>query len=491
MKKRALSWLLALTMLLTLAPQTLPVWASATGETSNTATQTESKLSANTYSALGLSRTIDENQKPSGQPYGNGDVGSTIATNVINELYVNFNGSIHYGWSILDKLTMQCTDQAGDNWTNKENSQGAMSYWRYGQQPKGSTGFGALYASGGKTGTLSSHIDRIGDTKSSSISSANKHLVYQYSKSEAFSPNTGKDNYVAELVVSDAGMVYLYIYQVEGGNKRHVRSTKIGYNHFIGDADNKTNIIWNWEYDAMFDIAAGDMDGDGYDEIAVYSSNKVYVYSYENNTLSKIEEYENKTNLGSANGEDKYLKLRTAVVTLAFGDLNADNKEELVIAESSSYDSDYVDKGTVGIYALDGKELHKEWSTDLKDGDKLIRYANVATGDIDGNYKDELVIAGYYSDNSKTATCKKDKFYYKIIICKKPAPNQQISSLSRITVNGPSFRSSTFMSAPNSPCSTTGISFLHSSMIYSTSDSAIAGAPAFVNDGRLPFLQSA
>ena len=443
MKKRALSWLLALTMLLTLAPQTLPVWASATGETSNTATQTESKLSANTYSALGLSRTIDENQKPSGQPYGNGDVGSTIATNVINELYVNFNGSIHYGWSILDKLTMQCTDQAGDNWTNKENSQGAMSYWRYGQQPKGSTGFGALYASGGKTGTLSSHIDRIGDTKSSSISSANKHLVYQYSKSEAFSPNTGKDNYVAELVVSDAGMVYLYIYQVEGGNKRHVRSTKIGYNHFIGDADNKTNIIWNWEYDAMFDIAAGDMDGDGYDEIAVYSSNKVYVYSYENNTLSKIEEYENKTNLGSANGEDKYLKLRTAVVTLAFGDLNADNKEELVIAESSSYDSDYVDKGTVGIYALDGKELHKEWSTDLKDGDKLIRYANVATGDIDGNYKDELVIAGYYSDNSKTATCKKDKFYYKIIKFENNAytdsgwgqANQEIDLLQRVVDN--------------------------------------------------------
>lgn len=443
MKKRALSWLLALTMLLTLAPQTLPVWASATGEKSNTATQTESKLSANTYSALGLSRTIDENQKPSGQPYGNGDVGSTIATNVINELYVNFNGSIHYGWSILDKLTMQCTDQAGDNWTNKGNSQGAMSYWRYGQQPKGSTGFGALYASGGKTGTLSSHIDRIGDTKSSSISSANKHLVYQYSKSEAFSPNTGKDNYVAELVVNDDGKVSLYIYQVEGGNKRYVRGTDIGKNPYVGEANNKTNIIWNWEYDAMFDIAAGDMDGDGYDEIAVYSSNKVCIYSYKNNALSKIGEYENTTNLGSANGEDKYLKLRTAVVTLAFGDLNADDKEELVIAESSSYDSDYVDKGTVGIYALDGKKLEKEWSTDLKDDDKLIRYANVATGDIDGNYKDELVIAGYYSDNSKTATCKKDKFYYKIIKFKNNAytdsgwgqTNQEIDLLQRVVDN--------------------------------------------------------
>ena len=404
MKKRALSWLLALTMLLTLAPQTLPVWASATGEKSNTATQTESKLSANTYSALGLSRTIDENQKPSGQPYGNGDVGSTIATNVINELYVNFNGSIHYGWSILDKLTMQCTDQAGDKWTSENNSQGAMSYWRYGQQPKGSTGFGALYASGGKTGTLSSHIDRIGDTKSSSISSANKHLVYQYSKSEAFSPNTGKDNYVAELVVNDAGKVYLYIYQVEGGNKRYVRGTEIGYNQFVGGANDKTNIIWNWEYDAMFDIAAGDMDGDGYDEIAVYSSNEVRVYSYKNNTISSPIIRGTKSPTGYISN-DKTKKLGTAVVTLAFGDINADDKEELIIAESLPYGCKNIADGEVGIYALDNNTLSREWSNKLYDGSKHVRYANVATGDIDGDYKDELIIAGYQSGNNENATC--------------------------------------------------------------------------------------
>ena len=404
MKKRALSWLLALTMLLTLAPQTLPVWASATGEKSNTATQTESKLSANTYSALGLSRNVADSEKPKDQPYGKAEVGNTIATNVINELYVNFNGSIHYGWSILDKLTMQCTDKAGDNWTSTDNSQGAMSYWRYGQQPKGSTGLGALYASGGKGGSLYSHIDRIGDTKSSSISSANKHLVYQYSKSEAFSPNTGKDNYVAELVVSDAGMVSLYIYQVEGGNKRYVRGTNIGYNHFVGDANNKTNIIWNWEYDAMFDIAAGDMDGDGYDEIAVYSTDEVHVYSYKKNVLSEVAKYNPKTPSGYS-GESKYAKLGTAVVTLAFGDLNQDDKDELVIAESMTYDCNNVGDGKVGIYTLpeSGKDLStsRKWSTNLHDGSKYVRYANVATGDIDGDYKDELIIAGYQSSDSK------------------------------------------------------------------------------------------
>lgn len=448
MKKRALSWLLALTMLLTLAPQTLPVWASAE-ESSTSGSTTESKLSANTYSALGLSRSIkpsDEGLDQGKQPYGDAVEGNTVATNVINELYVNFNGSIHYGWSILDNLTMQYKTNISD-WNSSENFYGAMAYWRYGQQrvafKYGDTSLSALFAEdeNGKV-TVSDHNKTINGNKSSSISSANKHLVYQYSKSEAFSPNTGKDNYVAELVVSDDGMVSLYIYQVEGGNKRYVRGTNIGKNPYVGDANDKTNIIWNWEYDAMFDIAAGDMDGDGYDEIAVYTANQVYVYSYKNNILSKYTERE-VTHMGSSNGDPKYKKLSTVVVTLAFGDLNADDKDELVIAESMPYDSLYVDKGTVGIYALDGKKLDNKWSTDLKDGDKLIRYANVATGDIDGNYKDELVIAGYYSDNNRTATCKKDKFYYKIVKFENNAytdsgwgqANQEIDLLQRVVDN--------------------------------------------------------
>ena len=291
MKKRALSWLLALTMLLTLAPQTLPVWASAAGSTTATQSQTESKLSANTYSALGLSRKVAESEKPAEQPYGKAEVGNTIATNVINELYVNFNGSIHYGWSILDNLTMQYKDGDGIEWTSKSNSYGAMAYWRYGQQrvnfEHGDTSLSALFAENKNgTVTVNEHNETINGNKSSSISSANKHLVYQYSKSEAFSPNTGKDNYVAELVLDDSNNVYLYIYQVEGGNKRYVRGVKVCEDSFAGD---KNTVIWNWEYDAMYDIAAGDMDSDGYDEIAVYASNNVYLYKYDGNTLKSVD----------------------------------------------------------------------------------------------------------------------------------------------------------------------------------------------------------
>ena len=421
MKKRALSWLLALTMLLTLAPQTLPVWASATGEKSNTATQTESKLSANTYSALGLSRNVADSEKPKDQPYGKAEVGNTIATNVINELYVNFNGSIHYGWSILDNIPMEYRDDCEGNWTNSRNFYGAMGYWRPNQQTvnygSGSSSNGALFAeNGSKTGGV--HNDHLGK----SINSANKHLTYQYSKSEAFSPNTGKDNYVAEMVLDTDNNVWLYIYQVEDGNKRYVRGVKVGTDSSAG---NKSTVIWNWEYDAMYDIAAGDMDGDGYDEIAVYASNKVYVYSYKKNsatdtnlTLGLVATKETATPTFNKTLEDKYKKLGTAVVTLAFGDLNADDKDELVIAENIGYGANNIETGKVGIYSLtSNKTLHEEKIISLKYNDQaMVRYSNVATGDIDNDYKDELIIAGYISANALgQAVMGKDTVAYRVV----------------------------------------------------------------------------
>ena len=431
MKKRALSWLLALTMLLTLAPQTLPVWASATGEKSSTATQTESKLSANTYSALGLSRNVADSEKPKDQPYGKAEVGNTIATNVINELYVNFNGSIHYGWSILDNIPMEYRDDCEGNWTNSRNFYGAMDYWRPNQQPvhygTGNKKDGALFATSG-TNTGGKH-NELG----SSINSANKHLTYQYSKSEAFSPNTGKDNYVAEMTIDSASKVYLYIYQVEGGNKRYVRSTKVcDASESGGGANDKANIIYNWEYDAMYDIAAGDMDGDGYDEIAVYAQNCVYVYSFEDGTLSELIKKETVKPEGVNEGGGKYKKLKTAVVTLAFGDLNADDKDELVIAENIGYGANNIADGKVGIYTLKTDEstkkntLVKAMQDDISLGipgssgifnnaAPMVRYANVATGDIDGDYQDELIIAGYVSAKMNNAKCNRGDIAYMIV----------------------------------------------------------------------------
>ena len=409
MKKRALSWLLALTMLLTLAPQALPTWASAEES------KTETKLSANTYSALGLSRDVNTSALPKGQqPYGKAEPGNTVATNVINELYVNFNGSIHYGWSILDNIPMEYKSNiADDKWNDSGNFYGAMGYWRPNQQQvnykSGKESNGALFAKNGSS-TGGEH-GKIKD----SINSANKHIVYQYSKSEAFSPNTGKDNYVAEMVLDTDNNIWLYIYQVEGGNKRYVRGASLGKNDFAGD---KNTVIWNWEYDAMLDIAAGDMDGDGYDEIAVYSANKVSVYSYKNNQLKEIATH-NVLAPGDRehSTEAQYKKLGSSIVTLAFGDLDADDKDELVIAENMPYWSHNIEKGTVGIYALGKNKLEPKYSLSLQYNNQsyAIRYVNVATGDIDGDNKDELIAAGYYSGDDNGAYCLRNNIWYNIV----------------------------------------------------------------------------
>ena len=283
------------------------------------------------------------------------------------------------------------------------------------------------------------HDDHLGK----SINSANKHLTYQYSKSEAFSPNTGKDNYVAEMTIDSASQVYLYIYQVEGGNKRYVRSTKVcDARASGGDANDKTNIIYNWEYDAMYDIAAGDMDGDGYDEIAVYAQNKVSVYSFVKGVLSSPIEKTTAAPSGVNENNGKYKKLKTAVVTLAFGDLNADDKDELVIAENMTYGSqnpegDY----KVGIYTLEGSNLAPKETISLKiphevDGilgaNVMARYANVATGDIDGDYRDELIIGAYMSTYG-SGNCATGGIAYMIV--KGDSDNKYKNSGWKVTAN--------------------------------------------------------
>ena len=60
-----------------------------------------------------------------------------------------------------------------------------------------------------------------------------------------------------------------------------------------------------------------------------------------------------------------------------------------------------------------------------------------------------------------------------------------------IMVTGPSFKRSTFMSAPNNPVSTTGIIFLHSETKYSYKGIATSGLAASTKDGRFPSLQFA
>ena len=344
LRKRWLAILTTICMLASLAPT--GVFAAGSGSAASQAAAAEnsavSPVSAETYSDLGLSRDVSgEALVKQKQPYGNDVTGSVVATNVINELYVNFNGSIHYGWSILDEIPMQYRkgSDAKKNWQSPDNFYGAMGYWRPNQRTvkysTGSKSVGALYAKDGNA--PSGSPNSIGE----SISSNNKHLTNQYNLAEAFSPGTGKDNYVAQMRLDYKNDVYLEIYSVAKGKSgkyenKCVASVKVGSDANAGDKD---HIIYNYEYDAMYDLATGDIDGDGYDEIALYYGNRVYLYSYKNGSLNRVQ----------IDGEASFLTIRpenigtvapkfgSSIVTLAFGDINADGKDELAVAQTLPY----------------------------------------------------------------------------------------------------------------------------------------------------------
>ncbi len=425
LRKRWLAILTTICMLASLAPT--GVFAASSGSAASQAAAAEnsavSPVSAETYSDLGLSRDVSgEKLVSQKQPYGNDVTGSVVATNVINELYVNFNGSIHYGWSILDEIPMQYRkgSDAKEDWQSSSNFYGAMGYWRPNQRTvkysNGSKSVGALYAKDGNA--PSGSPNSIGE----SISSNNKHLTNQYNLAEAFSPGTGKDNYVAQMRLDYKNDVYLEIYSVAKGKSgkyenKCVASVKAGEYGNDGSAGDKDHIIYNYEYDAMYDLATGDIDGDGYDEIALYYGNRVYLYSYKNGSLNRVQ----------IDGEASFLTIRpenigtvapkfgSSIVTLAFGDINADGKDELAVAQTLPYTSNQ-GASYVCIFSMkNGKVSILANLVDLNLDNGVLRYANVATGDINGDNVDELIIAGYAANGGRGQVCSKDNIYYKII----------------------------------------------------------------------------
>ena len=422
LRKRWLAILTTICMLASLAPT--GVFAAGSGSAASQAATSEnsavSPVSAETYSDLGLSRDVsDEALVSQKQPYGNDVTGSVVATNVINELYVNFNGSIHYGWSILDEIPMQYRkgEDASDDWQSSDNFYGAMGYWRPNQRTvkysTGSKSVGALYARNGNAPSGSPNA--IGQD----ISSDNKHLTNQYNLAEAFSPGTGKDNYVAQMRLDYNNDVYLEIYSVAKGKSgkyenKCLASLNVGKDDNAGDKD---HIIYNYEYDAMYDLATFDIDGDGYDEIALYYGNRVYLYSYKNGSLKRVQ-ISGKASFLTVQPENIGTvapKFGSSIVTLAFGDINADGKDELAVAQTLPYTSNQ-GASYVCIFSMkNGKVSILANLVDLNLDNGVLRYANVATGDINGDNVDELIIAGYAANGGRGQVCSKDKIYYKII----------------------------------------------------------------------------
>ncbi len=417
--KRILSSILCFVLVATLTPSV----SFAASSSTSSSTSSTGGIDSSTYASLGINQDVSgETLSTNGtQPYGDDTAGTTVATNVKSELYVNFNGSIHYGWSVLDDLTLNCESNS---------LVGALGYWKKGQERQTSdntglsTSKGALYNGG-------EHI-----ALGSSITNNNQHITYQYNLTEAFSPNTGKDNYVAQLVVDDDSQVYLQIYNASADSSGKVtnncvKSSLVCKDEFLGTTGNPN--IYNWEYDALYDLAAGDIDNDGYDEIALYAANRIYLYSYKGGSLTKMHDVSvNHVPDSDKKSDTKYKELGCTTVALEFGDIDGDDKDELITVENMPYGSKNIkDDSKAYIYKwgeYDGEHNGNDlgvvqgFSLEIYDNNvgeqgeqKVARAANVAVGDVDGDTYNELIIAGYSSAVNTNSGCDNDRIYYRIV----------------------------------------------------------------------------
>jgi len=412
MKKRLVSLLLAVVMLVGL----LPMGAVTVAQAAEPAEK--GQLSRSDYESLGFSLDMDTSSESYIGP------GNSVM-NVKNELYLNYNGSSHYGWVLRDNLNLNHA-----NWS----SYGTIgAYKLYGQYQNGDWAHlneGNGYTNG-QTGGEDSVIG-------SDIKSKNTHQNRTYETAVAYRSASGKEDRVAQLYVRSAvnradfeARLEIVRFVESGGeySESVVRSVTLGKIPALDEAGH----IYNPIFDALFEVTAGDFDGDGIDEIAVYyGTNEVKIYDTgsKGDSLSlwktiEASEILKDQNISAMKNADSTAGgvMRAAIVALAAGDLKKDYTDDLVITVSMPVDDDsscinahqqnphaYV----YGANSMDSyitsdefiKDLEVPLRTDDLQGDttkpQVFRAANATVADVDGNACMDLLIGGRLGAASET-----------------------------------------------------------------------------------------
>ncbi|MBQ9984872.1 MAG: hypothetical protein IJP38_01010, partial [Oscillospiraceae bacterium] len=230
-----------------------------------------------------------------------------------------------------------------------------------------------------------------------------------------FNNGSGKKDHVARVKIkSDKKRseqdVVIEIYSYEGGNETKKGGWYVSYGDSTAKSLARAGSWRTHEFDSLIEVTAGDYDGDGKDEIAVYgANNEIKIYKYTGSTLKTwktISASALSANSGLYKSADDDLGNveMAAVVTMASGDLNKDYTDELAIAVSMPRETN-IDKfrsnNNLFIYSLDRNDgqsagnFKRVGKISLSDGTNSMDSANVAIGDMTGNGHKELVVAGW------------------------------------------------------------------------------------------------
>lgn len=348
------------------------------------------RMDENAYDAMGFDTNAEDAEESFLGP------GNTVLCPQ-NELYFDFNGSSNYGYVMRDNLNLYQTIE--------NNLKQAGAYERYGQY---------------RNGDWANLEDKYGYTKGSlggqelskSLTSKNTHKSRAYAVSTAFKSASGKDDRIAQLYVKSGRKRSEYTVCLEilaftkSCEPSCVSMVELGSPAGLDQTGN----WYNEQFDALFEITAGDYDGDGVDEVAVYAAdNAVKIYKTANDKLtlwqtissSEIQAETGKTITSDSGVDANNEKQMAAVVSLASGDLMKDYTEDLAIAVSMPNLMDTKKNNRAFIYGFSagGRKMVKNHTIDLNEiADGSNKYpmlaVNAAIGDMTGNGRQELVIAG-------------------------------------------------------------------------------------------------
>lgn len=445
MRKRAISWALTASMVLSMLSGFIPGQKAYAADSSKKTGKTvvETEIDESTYKALGLSTDIDKSK--AAVPYDKDNI-STFAE--VNEVYVAANGNYRNKYTVRDGF-----DRIGDfkDRTTKVNSSLGNLYGAYGFYDLGKDNVKVEHGGSGDS-NISSNMGNVLKKDSNGFDGL-------YATSVAFDGGDGKTNYVAELrvhgdkVFSPAGWksiktvidgkeyrgkIDVNIFKIAADGTRYSIATltpTLNKNSTYSDGLLYFIRRYQQELDAMFEIEKADLNGDGFEDLLVYCG------TYEDRNINDqniryaiVDVYYGKGNGRFTKGNNisipgglasnyesgtggswcDYGIGRAPVVTLAGGDLEQDGRDEAAVAVSGSVlNYNMAKAGHMTVYTYkDGGLVPIEGLNEVSLGDtdgRKQNYGMYAANCAFGRFKypgsgamvTGLIVGGYYSSNSQ------------------------------------------------------------------------------------------